>query len=1040
MVYTGSITQTRLLKEFIKPILITVFLLIITLSGTTDESLAQSSETPPNVYSPLITDTYPNLTVTSSSGIGGNHFSNLDNLIDSNLDNSATWQSVVGLTGAWIQVLDQNATGGQAHPSGSYAGFVISDTGIDLLGDVTVSTFLGGTEQESVSGGSLLALSLSGDRAKAGFVTSMPFDRIRVTFSGVTLLTTVNVFYAEILSPGDAAELVCNVSTAFVQDDFAVIIEPERTGPAGLATVGAVSNTENVISDDLDAFGTIELLASIGGSGSISVRDIGQSYEGGHYAGFELSNASLLTGDLELSDLLNSITVETYLEGTLQEAQDGAGDNLILSVSLLDATDRYTAGFITTEDFDEVRITLDQDALIGLDLGVTHVYHATITQFCEQAFECGGNILNSPDYPVVVNSQLSGLACVNCSVENESNLISENTNDFATIDILTDVLGEVSVSVKDVLQTYPAGTTAGFVVEHINPALLDADLLENLEVCTYLGGEEQECVSGATLLRLTLLLPLIGSLPDGLHSVGFETTMEYDEIQFSVGSLAGVDRKINVYNAFVEAYDEDGGGAPCPPVEITLNGNPCYRMLSSPVTALNYQQILSGIWTQGMPGANYPGGDANIFLWPVDEPDDAQDGWVTLPDMNNEVPAGTGFLVSVFEDDEYGVPDPQPWPKTIRIPFSPQPGSFILDGDDMNQHPGGWTLLGNPFQFNMDVTQIPTSDLTGAFYVYDNNAGGSTNGIPGGWVSNADGFGDLEGNAIAVGQGFFVQTDGNDPSITFSEESRTESGTFYGKEREHRNYVRLELQGEGFYNSAWIRFSEQGSFSTTYGDALQLYPYTQQYAVLATQKEEGELTDIGHFPIASGDDKLEIPLYTDVTAAGTYILTATDLDLPVTTTLFLKDLYTGETVQIDNQFEYSFTVSQAGRQVSPDQGLVCSDTPTQAKTTAAQPRFIITNESFPGENELPEKIVLNQNYPNPFNPTTVISYELPQSSEVSLQVFDISGRLITTLNEGYAEAGTHTATFDAGNLSSGVYIYTLQAGDVVLNRKLTLIK
>jgi len=64
--------------------------------------------------------------------------------------------------------------------------------------------------------------------------------------------------------------------------------------------------------------------------------------------------------------------------------------------------------------------------------------------------------------------------------------------------------------------------------------------------------------------------------------------------------------------------------------------------------------------------------------------------------------------------------------------------------------------------------------------------------------------------------------------------------------------------------------------------------------------------------------------------------------------------------------------------------------------------------------------------PNPFNPTTTITYDLPEATEVNLAVFDVSGQQITTLVDGWRNAGSHQITFDSSNLSSGVYFYRLQ--------------
>lgn len=83
---------------------------------------------------------------------------------------------------------------------------------------------------------------------------------------------------------------------------------------------------------------------------------------------------------------------------------------------------------------------------------------------------------------------------------------------------------------------------------------------------------------------------------------------------------------------------------------------------------------------------------------------------------------------------------------------------------------------------------------------------------------------------------------------------------------------------------------------------------------------------------------------------------------------------------------------------------------------------------------------LHQNYPNPFNPSTVISFELPENTEVSLEVFTLMGQRVSTLANGLHRSGRHNYVFDASHLSSGVYIYRLQTATFSETQKMILVK
>lgn len=89
---------------------------------------------------------------------------------------------------------------------------------------------------------------------------------------------------------------------------------------------------------------------------------------------------------------------------------------------------------------------------------------------------------------------------------------------------------------------------------------------------------------------------------------------------------------------------------------------------------------------------------------------------------------------------------------------------------------------------------------------------------------------------------------------------------------------------------------------------------------------------------------------------------------------------------------------------------------------------------------VPAEIILEQNFPNPFNPTTSILYQLSRACSVTLKVYDQIGREAATLVQGTQSAGTYQVNFDASSLSSGLYYYRLQAGNLIITKKLVLLK
>ncbi|MCU7503023.1 MAG: T9SS type A sorting domain-containing protein [Ignavibacteria bacterium] len=117
-----------------------------------------------------------------------------------------------------------------------------------------------------------------------------------------------------------------------------------------------------------------------------------------------------------------------------------------------------------------------------------------------------------------------------------------------------------------------------------------------------------------------------------------------------------------------------------------------------------------------------------------------------------------------------------------------------------------------------------------------------------------------------------------------------------------------------------------------------------------------------------------------------------------------------------------------------------NDTAFNSVITKSSMFFFPEISAVPYNGNMPQSYSMSQNFPNPFNPSTIITYSLPRQSFVELKVFDTIGREISTLVSKEQSAGEYKVQFDASSLPSGMYIYSIQAGEFRASKKLLLIK
>lgn len=524
--------------------------------------------------------TFPTIIGASNTGLTGGvcvgcSVNNAENAVSNSSSDFATivLTAALGTTGS-IAVKDQITD----YPAGTFAGFDISNPNLinaNLLSGITIRTYKNGVLRETSNSGTLLSVGstlLTGaGKQTVGFVTTLDFDEVKIEVTNLLgVASTTNVYGAVFQSFCVGPDLPCNTLTALATPTYPVLVSGPRTGTSGVACVlCSVDSTNNLIDNIPNNSARINLTAGVGSIGSISVKEQLTDYPAGTFVAFDIENTALVD-----VSLLAGITISTYLNGNPVAVESQTGQAALLSVStgLLTNSGRRTVGFVTTAPFDEVRLSVSNTLLVNV--GITRVYNVFFEKFCPVVLECDTTYyLNGPDFPVIIDDALTGVdgvACVACSVEDAPNVITADTTDFAVITTVVGALSPASIAVKDVLSTFPAGSTAGFVIRDIN-TILQLELFNSITITTYNNGMPQESASGSGLLDLSLLGLLNASLTGpGNFNIGFRTTLPYDEIQISVGSLASVINIIEVYGAFVDTRGANDGTLNCCPTTAPL--------------------------------------------------------------------------------------------------------------------------------------------------------------------------------------------------------------------------------------------------------------------------------------------------------------------------------------------------------------------------------------------------------------------------------------------------------------------------------------
>ena len=472
---------------------------------------------------------------------------------------------------------------------------------------------------------------------------------------------------------------------------------------------------------------------------------------------------------------------------------------------------------------------------------------------------------------------------------------------------------------------------------------------------------------------------------------------------------------------------------------LTISGNAGFRMLSSPVSGQVLGELLTNAWTQGMTGADVTIASANVWTLNL-----AGQSWTALSDISGSgtsIAAGQGFLSYIFADNNNDGTDDLPI--TLSVSGTENSGSATYPASG-SIAANAYGLAGNPYYSTIDWDDVTKTNVTSTAYVWDdaNSAYKSWNGSTGG----------LTDGLIAPFQGFWVQANGSGSgSITIEEADKSSSaGTFYRiADMEESGSLSLTFTSiDNKHDIAWFSFTENGEMHKDDKDAYKLLPLAASSRIAAMSYNNESSLDINNLPF-SNDQAFEIPL--DVMSLeveeGNFITTENDItvswdiaNVPMHVEVILIDQVTGTQINIRDQYSYTFTTQPKGSFSTTYSGPVGTHPALgEARFSLAVSYDALTSGST--IKMLPAEFALHAAYPNPFNPSTTISFDLPETGKVSLNVYDLKGALVGTLLNESKVAGTYQYRWTpSSELASGMYLFELKTKNRTEHQKITYIK
>jgi len=470
----------------------------------------------------------------------------------------------------------------------------------------------------------------------------------------------------------------------------------------------------------------------------------------------------------------------------------------------------------------------------------------------------------------------------------------------------------------------------------------------------------------------------------------------------------------------------------------SLTGTEGWRILSSPYNELRFTELLDPIWTQGPLNSDDPSTienpvASNVFSYTEDLLGDQDAGFESVADLNDMMVSGKGYAVFVYSDaNGLSTLGNAGFPQMLQTIGNSNGTPFVFPvtfTDNASEAGDGWNLVGTPSTNDLDWADVTKTNMNLNAYLYDSNTSS--------WVfADGNGTGDVS-DTIAPYVGFFVKATAIAPVLTTP---------LVAKSRVTLQSVpnpifRLKAVNNELASSFSVLFSSDAMLGMDNSDAYALTSLGQKFINVASPLD-GVMLSRQAIP-ADFEGSIELPLDISSNVLGDIRLAPSFENIPSDWSMTLVNNSNEQRINLREVGSFIHTATTTQKAVPKKDRLLNGSPIVQtANGEVSNYTLIIKRETTTSvESEiLPKMFALEQNYPNPFNPTTTIHFDVASNSNITLQVVDITGRLVETLVNEVKTPGSYSVSWNASNMASGMYLLRMQTNNGVLTQKMTLIK